>query len=410
MLRTADDLHARFDALSELLATNRRLWETRPFVERRLGWEDTYPQLASWLRQRSHEEIDALESDSRALNSLDAPPELRAWHHAASKTVHLEPFDQSRLSALGAANLGHAIPARKWQQIQTFVETCANLFPQSVRSVIDWCAGKGHVARMFNLATGVQTIALEMRPDLCQCGVKLAQERNQEPCHFHCVDVLRESTDAYFEQAEAAVALHACGHLTDALFEQGIKHGLKALISVPCCYHHLGGETLYQARSKTAQKSQLNFTQANLRLATAHESVARLPVRVARRKEMAYRLGLDLLLREASGVDAYQQQGPFPKAILNLDFAAFCVAASQGLGAALPMRFDAKQAEAAGVERAREARGLSLVRACFRRPLELWLVLDRALRLVEAQRPVTVGLLCPTHVTPRNILVASCLS
>jgi hypothetical protein len=52
-------------------------------------------------------------------------------------------------------------------------------------------------------------------------------------------------------------------------------------------------------------------------------------------------------------------------------------------------------------------RALSLVRACFRRPLELWLVLDRAMRLLEAERTVQVGLFCPSEITPRNIMIAS---
>lgn len=50
-------------------------------------------------------------------------------------------------------------------------------------------------------------------------------------------------------------------------------------------------------------------------------------------------------------------------------------------------------------------RNLELVRGLFRRPLELWLVLDRALYLSENGYDVQVGEFCDTHLTPRNLML-----
>lgn len=410
MLRTHLDIQARFEALSTLLKNKRVLWETRPFVEIRPQWENEFPDLANWLRERSHSDIDRIEEDWSYLNHLEAPQLFLDWHEECNRLVHLESFATEPSEALSEKSLRYGIPARKWAQIRIFVETCRAILPSNIQRVVDWCAGKGHVSRMFNLATQIETRALEKRPDLCDIGRKLAHKQRLQTCEFCCLDVLEDETSTHFNQAQAGIALHACGHLTDELFTQAIEHQLDNVISVPCCYHNLGGKKFHSSQSNAARESGLEFTQANLRLATAHETVARIPIRVARRREMAYRLGLDLLFREATGIDTYHQQGPFPKALFDGDFKIFCETVSEELNLPLPHEFDADAAEIAGRKRALEARALSLVRACYRRPLELWLILDRAMRLVEANRKVQVGLFCDARITPRNIMIVSQLA
>jgi hypothetical protein len=61
--------------------------------------------------------------------------------------------------------------------------------------------------------------------------------------------------------------------------------------------------------------------------------------------------------------------------------------------------------EAAGWQRLAEVRNLELLRGLFRRPLELWLNLDRALFLVEQGYVVRLGTFCDTSLTPRNLLL-----
>jgi len=61
--------------------------------------------------------------------------------------------------------------------------------------------------------------------------------------------------------------------------------------------------------------------------------------------------------------------------------------------------------EAHGWRRLAEVRNLELLRGLFRRPLELWLVLDRALFLREQGYKVEVGSFCETTLTPRNLMV-----
>ena len=133
--------------------------------------------------------------------------------------------------------------------------------------------------------------------------------------------------------------------------------------------------------------------------------VARDRLRRGRRRENAWRLGFDLLHREATGVDAYTPLGVLPPEVLERPFAEFarCLASDRGL--ALPAVWEPARAEAAGWERARRARALGLVRGLFRRTIELHLVLDRAQFLVEAGYGVEVVTFCARAVSPRNLLV-----
>ena len=48
---------------------------------------------------------------------------------------------------------------------------------------------------------------------------------------------------------------------------------------------------------------------------------------------------------------------------------------------------------------------MELVRHLFRRPLEVWLLLDRALFLEEQGYQAEVGTFCPKPMTPRNLLI-----
>ncbi|MBC8786914.1 SAM-dependent methyltransferase, partial [Pseudomonas fluorescens] len=61
--------------------------------------------------------------------------------------------------------------------------------------------------------------------------------------------------------------------------------------------------------------------------------------------------------------------------------------------------------EAHGWRRLAHVRNLELVRALFRRPLEMWLVLDRALFLADQGYNVEIGSFCEPTLTPRNLMV-----
>ena len=96
-----------------------------------------------------------------------------------------------------------------------------------------------------------------------------------------------------------------------------------------------------------------------------------------------------------------------PHPWLDDGFETFCRRMAQRFAVPLPRAPDWERAERIGRERTARARRLGLVRAAFRRPLEVWLALDRAVWLADRGLAVEVGTFCERAVTPRNVLVSA---
>jgi hypothetical protein len=90
---------------------------------------------------------------------------------------------------------------------------------------------------------------------------------------------------------------------------------------------------------------------------------------------------------------------------LHKPFADYSLDLSALKGLPQPKSRDWTVLEHRGWQRLAEVRNLELLRGLFRRPLELWLSLDRALFLQEQGYHVRLGTFCPSHLTPRNLLI-----
>ena len=143
----------------------------------------------------------------------------------------------------------------------------------------------------------------------------------------------------------------------------------------------------------------------DLRLPLSETVTAGARVRRQRDQSMAWRLGFDLLQRELRQCDEYLPTPSLPADWLQKPFAQFCLdlAALKQLPAVTTWGWQAL--EAAGWQRLAEVRNLELLRSLFRRPLEIWLLLDRALYLEEQGYRVQLGEFCDSSLTPRNILL-----
>ena len=122
---------------------------------------------------------------------------------------------------------------------------------------------------------------------------------------------------------------------------------------------------------------------------------------------MARRLGFDLLQRQVRGQDVYLPTPSLPARWLSASFADYCLHLARLKGIALSPNEDWAAWEAQGWARLAQVRNLERVRNLFRRPLELWLVLDRAVFLQEQGYKVRVGTFCEPRLTPRNLLIVA---
>lgn len=393
---TGEALLARFAALDAFLIEHQALWKPRPFTHLQLPWEASYPELAEWLRRRSLEEAEHSHNQPCL---LDAPEPFASL---AALSLELSAVGELPVHALEAAGhrLNVDVPGRKWQQIEAFASRLQ--FADAPSHWLDWCSGKGHLGRRL-LQTGQQLTCLEYDPALVSSGQALSQRHQLHALHVE-QDVLAAHATSFLNADHTPVALHACGDLHVRLIQLASATGCKQLAIAPCCYNRISLSE-YQPLSSSAKGSDLQLSLEDLSLPMSETVTAGARVRRQRDASMARRLAFDLLQRHLRGIDEYLPTPSLPSAWLDKSFADYChhLAALKELSTIGPQDWSAL--EAAGWQRLAEVRNLELLRGLLRRPLELWLVLDRALFLFEQGYAVRLGTFCETPLTPRNFLL-----
>jgi hypothetical protein len=387
------DLTVRFHALRDVLADHEGLWRPTPFHEPRPDWCDRYPLLAEALLALSQEAVSRLADDGHALIDLLAVhvPHL-ARLHGLIALPKLAPGDEEwpppRL-------LAH-VPGRKQVQIVAF----ANGVGEVDHPVLEWCAGKGHLGRLLAWRQPHPVTSLEIRADLVEAGVDLARRAGLAQ-NFVRGDALEPDSSRYLADHHA-VALHACGDLHLALLRGAVEKKAPALDLAPCCYYRTR-EDVYEPLCGDAG---LSLSRDELHLAVTETVTAGGRDRRHSARAMAWKLAF-LELRAAAGVPRDKPFKPVPESWLDLGFRAWMERLCGREAVPMPANPDWGGLEHAGWRRQGEVRRLDLARLAFRRPLELWLVLDRALFLERNGYRVRVREFCGRATTPRNLLISA---
>ena len=421
MLRT---LFSQSDAL---LHRYRHFWQRQPFYSPDLRQCDNLPQ---GLRQA----LNALSPD--AFYSLSQDPEqsarwLSPWLTDAGALQELT--RQIPKPAAVADNLfqplATGIPGRKWQQIQQFsAQLQFSPATTACSQVLEWCAGKGHLGRLVALQHQQRVLSLEWQPGLCQQGEALVTQLQRR---YPQLDQSFQQTDAHSPQAlaeiaqsRAVVALHACGDLHTRLIRHSCQLSAAAapatplpqLAIAPCCYH-LTADKVYQPLSQAGQRSALSLSRQDLKIPLQETVTGGRRIERLRDQELHWRLSFDSLRQQITGTEGYQPLPGFKKQLLSGSFADFVRWAVVNRQLASPEQLEQaecsewlqeatlQQALQNGQARLLNVRKLEWLQRPFRRVLELWLVLDRALALEEAGFHVELRRFCDKTITPRNLLI-----
>ncbi|CAI8160588.1 MAG: Uncharacterised protein [Pseudidiomarina mangrovi] len=368
---TSAQLQQSFTDYDQFLATHSGLWQCNPFTYTHWPWS----QSAEAIRTRLRQQLQLLTDPVAPLDALTT--EQTAW-----------PFW-----------LTNGIQGRKLAQISGFIGQF-----DSQQAVLEWCSGKGHLGRLLSYQRLLPVTSLEWQKTLCEQGQALAQQHGIAQQFQHC-DVLA-LTPGSLPNNCAMVALHACGDLHRRLLEQFTHSSGAELFLAPCCYH-LQAASYYQPLSKYAQQSPLQLSKSDLKLAvqdfvTAGQRTARL-----RDTEQLWRLVFQEYRALLCGDPSYQPLPAISKQIFSGDISAFMAWACQQHGLKLPSAAELAELLPIAHQRLRLVRDIDDVRQLFRRPLELWLLLDRALYLSEHGYQVALKQFCPYQHSPRNTLIIS---
>ena len=384
-----------FLRLDQLLTHNAEFWQFMPFASDQLIWQHSHPELCSWLMSLSDEAIGRYIGDGKAL--ADA---LLPWIPDAPELYRLSQVDALPVEEKALPRgLDVGIPGRKWQQITAF----NGVLPALQLPWLEWCAGKGHLGRVLAASHGTVVTSLEWQQALCEEGEATARQLGL-PVTFVHGDAFSPASEQHICVRQHAVALHACGDLHVSLLKRVAARQGRAVSISPCCYHLIRGQS-YQPLSAAGQQSKLVLSRHDLRLPLQETVTAGQRVRRQRFVEVSFRLGFDSLQRHLSGSDEYMPVPNVQKALLNDGFAAFCRWAAEKKALTLPPGIDFGAWQRQGERRFGLVERMELVRQLFRRPLEMWLVYDRACFMEQAGYQVSVGTFCDKPVTPRNIMI-----
>ncbi|GAB59556.1 methyltransferase [Rheinheimera nanhaiensis] len=387
------DLAGYFHQLSQLLVHYRQYWQLLPFQH----------QVLPWAGQAWQAPLAAL--TPAGLDQAEQSSQLPSWlaPHFAALFQLVSPLEQAPAAELSALPfwLQTGISGRKLEQIDAL---CQQWLPATL-PVLEWCAGKGHLGRILAQRFGQPVTSVEWQPQLCDEGAALAEQHQLEQ-QFICADVLSEPLTGVLKPAQHLVALHACGDLHIRLLQQAVQHGCRQLQLVPCCYHLIADE-LYQPLSALAQQHNLRLGKDDLKLVVQGQVTGGARVNRLRHTEVLWRLAYDELRADISGQRAYQPLSSVAKHWFSGDFAGFAHWAAHQHQLTLPASVDWPAYLARGAQRQLLVRRIELVRHLFRRPLELWLALDKALYLQQHGYQVRLTQLCQPSITPRNILLSA---
>lgn len=396
------NLQQRFTELDRLLTRHRHYWQLRSFELMAPPWPGT--PLQRWLLSLSNQERQQLLLDDQLRAQALTPfiPDAETLQHLSQveKPFHTDTRTKDTAGHQPPpAWLSYHIPGRKWSQILAFDQALTD----ADRPFVEWCAGKGHLGRLLAYKHHQPVTSLELQPRLCQHGQQLADQR-QLPCKHQHLDVMTTAASELLQPQQHAVALHACGKLHIQLLHQGVKRGVKTISLSPCCYH-LIDQPDYLPLSQTATTSALQLSRDDLSLAMQETVTAGTREQRLRQRQLRWRLGFDLLQRQVRGIDHYLNCPTIPQARLSGTFADFCHWMADRKQLTLPAGIDFDDFEQRGQQRVIDNERIELVQQLFRRPLELWLVLDRALFLQQHGYQVNVEQFCDRRLTPRNLII-----
>ncbi|QTF94267.1 methyltransferase [Halomonas sp. BM-2019] len=387
----------RFRRLTARLSEWRPLWGCPPFQHPTPPWRSRCPGLAETLLALPEAEVARLQAAPFSASPLDA------WLPVAELARLVElPSLAGAAEALPEA-WGEQVGGRKWRQLQAFLPQ-VEVAPGE--GLVEWCAGKGHLARALARLHDTEVTALEWDPALCADGEALA-ERQGARVTLRVQDVMAADAARWLDGQTRVAALHACGDLHRRLLELVAATG-SALTLAPCCYQRTADDRyrpLSRLGAELAEAHGLALSRDDLALAVQETVTAPRGVQRHRERAGAWRLGFDRLQREVRGVDAYLPVPSLAYGRMPATFEGFCRWAAEQKGIDLPTGLDWAGLEAAGRRRQREVARLELVRHLFRRPLEVWLALDRLCFLEEAGHAVELGTFCARALTPRNLVL-----
>jgi len=185
---------------------------------------------------------------------LTAQAEPARAGHDREKQRYID-LNQPFLTALGVTNEQHQLVpamARKWKQINKFVEVLDHALGQTVLKqaasidVVDFGSGKGYLTfathdhLRHTLGLPARVAGVELREDMVALCNDAARGLALDGLGFEQGDV----RTVVPPKIDIMIALHACDTATDHAIHTGLRAGASIIMCSPCCHKELRPQLL----------------------------------------------------------------------------------------------------------------------------------------------------------------------
>lgn len=140
----------------------------------------------------------------------------------------------------------------KFRQINRFLEFIDDILPEIQKQtknrtirIADFGCGKSYLTfAVHYFLTEIrhleaEIIGLDLKKDVIDYCNKIAAQLNLKGLKFDTGNIADYN---YQNEPDIVITLHACNTATDFALNYAVKHGCKAILSVPCCQHELNSQ------------------------------------------------------------------------------------------------------------------------------------------------------------------------
>lgn len=379
--------------------------------DRQAIWVDSI--LQNWPSSRSHfseawlDSIRTLKPDDlRAFANgeilASLPDDLRFLMQELGRFEYLESEAESKLDESESQGLNR----KKQHEIERLLPLLESE-GQDLSHAVDIGGGMGHLARLCVKRFHWQFHSIDKDQALQTKGewwLKRSRDLDRSKLIFVAGEFTEDpqDLDRYFAAPETlSLGLHTCGSLAVTQMRKSL--GSERIINFGCCFDKTQGSDLNL--SELARRNPIPWNQSSLFLATRGRKELSENEFALLRRVNDYRFALDLWFRRFFPERGFLIAGDAPKALYSEDFAGYAADRLKKLG--LPETTPAKLAafyeEAEIQSEVFAIFAAHLVRNIFARPLEILLILDRALWLRDQGFDTEIQALFDRRLSPRNL-------
>jgi hypothetical protein len=358
-----------------------------------------------WSLHDMHRLDDVIAGARQPPSDLRLPPGLKDFLEA---TRPLLVFPASTSTTPLPENKTLHMTAKKQHEIAAILPFLATqITALGIERAVDIGGGVGHLARTLMTQLHLPMVSIDRDASLQSMGRSLLTKMKLSDAPLRFVNAEMQTTpqdevDAHFAGACLSIGLHTCGPLAWTHLKK--SQTSRAVLNFGCCYDRMDVARDCQ-QSLVAQRHPLPWTSFALFLATRGRRRSFQELAMQERVN-TYRLALHLFLQEEGLAHGFMAVGDAPRAAYDHGFVAYV----ENRFRHLQLDFSRHEQRAAlFVERPdikrsmREFFVINVVRNAFSRPLEVLLLLDRALWMAEQGHEVELRQFFDHSISPRNL-------